>query len=376
MNMTARNMVLLVCAIMASLFMAELIVRIFVPQQLINLRKDVWKPVEVYGHRHHEHVNTLVNTGEKTVHFITDGNGYRLNRDSPQTGTRPDISILTLGDSFLAGMQVENEFTMSQVIGRQLERELGKPVHADNAGVVGWQPSHYYLEAKRILPIQSYDLGIVFLYTSNDIEEKRVASYVPTIAYPLHTFRIPTSLKWNEVVDAILFPFNDYWEERSHIFMLLKTAARVQLAKLGLTKLYFPPVFDVQEQESSRWKITAEICEDIQNEFHKYGIPVFFVLLPSSYQVHEDIFREYAEGFDVDPATVDLRQPGRLLKEVFLQKGVLLVDVLEHMRGKVKLGEQMYGTIDRHFNENGHRVVAEYILPTVESFLTDNESES
>lgn len=376
MNMTARNMVLLVCAIMASLVMAEVIVRVLIPQQLINLRKDVWKPVETFGHRHHEHVNTLVNTGEKAVHFITDRHGYRINRDSPQTGTPPDISILMLGDSFVEAIQVENEFTMSQVIGRHMGRKLDESIQVHNAGVGGWGPNQYYLEAKRILAIQSYDLGIVFLFTGDDVTEKRKASYTPKIAYPLHTLRIPTSLKWNEVVDGIFYPFNDYWEERSQVFILLKTAARVQLAKLGLTALYFPPIFDVQEQESSRWKITAEICEDIQNEFHKYGTPVFFVLIPTSYQVHEDDFREYAKAFDVDPDTIDLSQPGRLLKEPFLQKGLLLVDVLEHMRGKAKRDEQMYGSVDRHFNENGHRAVSEYILPTVESFLTDNERES
>jgi hypothetical protein len=36
-------------------------------------------------------------------------------------------------------------------------------------------------------------------------------------------------------------------------------------------------------------------------------------------------------------------------------------------------GAQLYGTADTHFNETGHRVAAEFLLPVIESHLSGIE---
>lgn len=372
MRATTKNFVLLTAVSATSLILVELFVRFFFPQQLIILRPDIWKPARIFGHRHQNNANTLVNLGEKTVHFVTDSNGYRINQMPSEVDMNPDLSLLMIGDSFLEGLQVENEFTIPQIIRRQLERQYHKPIGAENAGVSGWHPNQYFLEAKHILLKKSYDLGIVFLFVQNDVQGIRVTSYPPQTHSPRHQFRLPQSVAKGEIIDAIFYPINDFLEERSHFFVFFKTVARVQLAKIGLTALYFPSIFNVQEKESSQWSMTALICNDIKQEFEKYHTPVFFVLLPPIYQVYDSVYKEYQESFSIDPDTIDLLQPNKLLKAEFNKKGLTLLDPLAHMKEKANNNVQMYGLVDRHFNEKGHQIVAEYILPTVEAHLTSH----
>ena len=60
---------------------------------------------------------------------------------------------------------------------------------------------------------------------------------------------------------------------------------------------------------------------------------------------------------------------GHLLRESFSEAGLHLLDPLTHMRERAAEGLSMYGSIDRHFSEDGHRVTAEFILPVVEEYL-------
>jgi hypothetical protein len=365
----AQKFALLMSSVLVSVFFCEILVRLFFPQQLIILRSDIWRPDSPFGHRHQENANTVINTGEGAVHFITDGNGYRVNRNIPENNTKPDISILAIGDSFIEAIQVENDFAIPEVTRKYLERKSSKTVQVDNTGVGGWDPNHYLLEAKRALAQKRYTLGIVFLYVGNDITTKKTTSFHPRTPAQRHKLHIPNSLKWNEIIQAILYPINDSLETKSHLFILVKRSGRVPLARLGLTAWYAPSVLKVEEVSSTRWKITAEICEEIQSEFSKYNTPVFFVLLPTSYQVHENLFKEYIWAFGIDPATVNINQPNRLIEGEFEARGLHLVDPLEYMRQKAESGLIMFGLVDRHLNQNGHQIVAEYILPVIESYI-------
>ena len=94
-----------------------------------------------------------------------------------------------------------------------------------------------------------------------------------------------------------------------------------------------------------------------------------FVLIPAIYQADENIFNEYVRGFDIEAERVDLDQPNRMLRETFNARSLRLIDPLTFMRQMVQDTVQMYGKTDRHLTETGHRVVAEFIAPAVESYL-------
>ncbi len=127
MKSRGKNAFVLVISICCSLLLAEAMVRFAAPQQLVIMRSDIWQPDDGLGWRHRANVDTVVNTGEKTVRFFTDANGYRVNGNATET-KEYEARILVLGDSFLEALQVENEFTIPEVIVQDFEKKYGKNV--------------------------------------------------------------------------------------------------------------------------------------------------------------------------------------------------------------------------------------------------------
>lgn len=367
-----KNIALFISACIVCLFAGELFVRIVVPQQLI-LHDDIriHCPDSVTEWRHLPNNDVMVNLGERTVRMVTDENGYRINTDADCDTTDAGFSILTLGDSFLEGLQVESEQTMPQVIVRLLKDQYDIDAQVDNSGVGGWDPSHYYLEAKQALERREYDLGIVFIYTDNDfVDVIDTVKIVPdSLSTSIHRFRMPESLTWSEFILSTLYPVNDYLERRSHLFILFKTRGEFLLSKVGLTAYYFPDVFLTSERESVRWEVTGTLCELTANVFNEHDVLVIFVLLPASYQVDEELFYCYVKHFSLPIDSVDLEQPSKLLAEQCKQRSLNLIDMLEPMRERAEQGKVMYGTVDRHFNAEGHYVVAEHVVPRVATYL-------
>jgi hypothetical protein len=360
---------LTVFSLIVSLLIAEALVRLIAPQQLILLRPDIWRPDSHISHLHFSNVTTTVNTGEGEVHFFTDEDGYRVNASSRSEGSHYAKAILTVGDSFLEALQVENESTIPQLVARSLEQKTGLSVRVDNAGVGSWNPNHYYLMAKNALEKRKYDLGIVFISLHNDIVGVETETFQPRDPAAKHDFKIPEHLSWPAMIDALFYPANDLLETRSQLFVLFKNTSRVRLAKIGLTADNFPKIFDKTEEQSPMWEITSDICEKIENEFAAYGTPLFFVFLPAVYQVQQGEYEEYIRSFNIAVESVDLELPNRILKREFEKRGLAFSDPLESMREKALKGVKMYGLIDRHFSTAGHQAVAEFIEPLVESYI-------
>jgi hypothetical protein len=210
---------LTVVSLILSLLIAEAFVRLVAPQQLILLRPDIWRPDSQIAYRHLSNVKTTVNTGEGEVHFFTDADGYRVNANSRSVSRQYDKAILTIGDSFLEALQVENESTMPQLVAGSLEQKTGLSVRVDNAGVGGWNPNHYYLMAGEGLKTRKYDLGIVFISLQNDIVDVETETFQSREPVARHDLKIPESLRWRAMIDAFFYPVNDLLETRSHLFV-------------------------------------------------------------------------------------------------------------------------------------------------------------
>ena len=70
--------------------------------------------------------------------------------------------------------------------------------------------------------------------------------------------------------------------------------------------------------------------------------------------------------FDLDRDNIDLDQPNVLLGEAFAKDSLILLDALDFLRIQAKHGTRLYGSIDNHFNVNGHIATADFIGPHVE----------
>jgi hypothetical protein len=215
----------------------EISLRLFMPQQLITTT-DLYTPDETgIAIRHRAGLDTMVNTGERSVHFVTDENGYRVRDHEAQPG---ELNILALGDSYLTAMQVEYNETYIGRLETMLSEDLDQSVHIVNTGVAAYGPNIYAMIARQQLAKHDYDMVLVFV-TTNDLESGYTESYAPKIPdeFPL---RLPKSLTRREITNALLRPINNALEQRSHLFILLKNRARALRAKIGVSAEGFPQI--------------------------------------------------------------------------------------------------------------------------------------
>jgi len=90
----AINLTLGLTSVALAFFLSEFAVRLIAPQQLILIRPDIWRPIDILGWAHIPSVNTTINTGDRTVRVLTDQDGFRVGRAGR---VEADRRILLLG---------------------------------------------------------------------------------------------------------------------------------------------------------------------------------------------------------------------------------------------------------------------------------------
>ena len=346
--------------------MGEGLVRLVAPQQLILKRPDIWQPIDTLGWVHRPDVNTTINTGEGTVRLITDRDGYRVGPAGRIDGNK---RILLLGDSFMEALQVEYEQSFAGLLETRLAQRLGEPVAVRNTGVGGWDPPQYLVAERRALARERFDLVVVAVYLGNDVVPRRIERFAPRAPVEVHPLRWPRHFNASELIDAVLYPINDFFEVRSQLFIFVKTRAEAVRARLGLTAEEFPVDLLRHEAGSPRWSVTAEICRDIREAAAAHGVPVLFVLVPAPYQVDSTDFSQALREFKIEPGAVDLEQPNHLLAEEMHRYRLTVLDALPEFRRGANSGARLYGTVDRHLSREGHDVLERLVEPGLAASL-------
>ena len=351
--------------------LAEMLVRSVRPQQLILIRPDIWQPVDTLGWVRRPHVAAQVNMGERLVHVFTDRDGYRVGRDGRTEGR---LRVLLLGDSFMEALQVEYEESLAGLLEQSLSQRLDETVAVRNAAVGGWDPNQYLLQSRALMRRDSVDLVLVALFVGNDAVAERIDRFPPRQPAERNRFRLPRNLGRTELVRATLAPMNDILETRSHLFVLAKNRLQVLRMRLGLHPLYVPATFFRTEAASDRWSVTAEICRDIADLASRHGASALFVLIPMAFQVDSTVFLQYQRGFGIDPSTVDLEQPSRLLLEHLSAHGLNVMDALPAFRAGHANQKRLYGTVDRHLSAEGHELLAQLVTPPALALLAEKHA--
>ncbi len=368
----AVNLLVALLAVCASLGAGELFVRLVAPQQLILKRPDVWVGVDTLGWVQRPDQRTTVNTGERIVRVFTDKDGFRVGSAGRVEGKK---RVLLLGDSFMEAFQVEYEQSLAGLLETRLAQRFHEPVAIRNTGVGGWDPPQYLLQERRALPREHFDLVLVALYLGNDVVAWRSDRIPARQPVEVHSLRLPRRIGYREFVDAVLYPINDWLEARSQLFIFMKRRSATLLMRLGLTAEEFPVELLRREAASPRWSVTAQICRDIRDAAQARGVPTLFVFIPAPFQVDTAAFAQAVHGFKIDPLTVDLDQPERLLSDAMRPHRLDVLDVLPAFRRARQAGEALYGTVDRHLSPAGHALLGQLVEPAVAARLASHAAE-
>ena len=370
------RIVLVLGSLLVGALLSEGFVRLFAPQPLVQIRPDIWIPVDGLGHQMAPNLDTTINTGERPVRLLTDENGHRIGPQGPPTGER---RILAVGDSYLEALQVEHSGIVTTRLARMLETSdlpgsrtgTGAPRYAmTNAGVGGWGPNRYYSKVRDALNEDDYDLVLVFVFVGNDIVSNTRTWYAARPPRARRT-RAPRSLRYRELVDAWIYPTWLRLGERSHLAVLLKGGLLNLWLRLGLSRRPLEPIYLTSYTNSPRWEMTARVLQNTVDVAARSGSRAAVVLIPPDFAVDQALGKAYVAGSGVDPALVDLDQPARLLGERLRDAGIVALDPTHHFKALYESGVALYGRVDRHLNLRGHDELARFIAPAVaEQFST------
>jgi hypothetical protein len=349
-----------------ALLLAEVAVRTFVPQQLIIPRPDIYIAVDSLGWKHRPLVNTTVNTGERTVAFRTDSSGFRVARLGRRQTPR---HILLIGDSFMAAMQVEYEQSLAGLLDASLAA-LKVPASIDNAGVAAWDPPQYLIQLRRSLEARPYDAVVACIYLGNDIAARFPRRIPPLQPEEVHAFRWPRFARQSEIVNAWLYPVNDFLKRRSHLYILAKKQLRAVRMRAGLTAESLPQELLRRNSMDAAADTTVVILKEMASIAQAHQVPIRFFLLPSSYQVDSAELHTFMRGFKIQASEIDVDQPNRLLASRLAEAGLPFTDVTDALRAARQSGERMNGAVDAHLSPQGHKVVAAVVLPQVMAMLS------
>jgi hypothetical protein len=362
------NGAVLCLSIVFALAASELLVRVVAPQQLILIRGDIFQPDDTLGWTLRPNVRTSINTGERTVRFATDAQGFRIGTAGR---VESDASVLLVGDSFMQAMQVEFEQSLAGLLQAGLSQATGQPVAVRNTGTGGWGPDQYRLRLARALNQGSYTAAIVVLYYGNDIVDYRRDNFPAREPKAVHDMRWPRQASWPEFVDAVLYPLNDYLEVRSQLFILARKSLSAIRVRAGLSDAYFPAALLRRNSDSPMWANTAQICREIADLAKAHGLPLLFVFLPEKAQVDPELLTKATRDFRINPRDVDVDQPGRRLRELLPDLVEIIVDPTDSLRAAARSGFTLYGTVDSHFSPEGHAVVEVTVRPRLLEMLSE-----
>jgi SGNH hydrolase-like domain, acetyltransferase AlgX len=345
---------------------AEGVIRLVAPQQLIQIRPDIWQPADTVGWLNRPNVRAKINTGERTVNMFTDAEGFRVGAAGRVNANK---KVLILGDSFMEALQVEYEQSGAGLLQDALPKLVGEPVAVRNAAVDGWDPDQYVMRARSLLARDHYDLVITGVYLRNDVISRDRGYLPPRPRDERYRLRFPRSLSFTELTNAILRPFNDYMEVRSHLYIFVRNRMQTLRMQVGLSPYSFPPQFLKSQADAPRWQVTSGLLAKVNELAKQHGVPALFVLIPAPFQVDSASMMRQIQGFHLDPNAIDLEQPNRILGEQLEAQGLDVYDILPEFREADQRGEQLYGSVDPHFSPEGNQLFATLVAPRAADLL-------
>ncbi len=162
-----KKLAVMAAAFLVAALLAELVVTLVLGEQVKFPRRVVgadWglrfnQPNATYRHR----------SPDVEIWFRINGQGMRADRDFTYEKPPGKLRVVSLGDSFTVGYEVEAESTFSSVVERELIAR-GHDVEVLNAGVSGFSTAEEYLYLERELLKYDPDLVLVSFYT-NDLAD-------------------------------------------------------------------------------------------------------------------------------------------------------------------------------------------------------------
>jgi hypothetical protein len=295
------------------------------------------------------------------VRFNRDG--WREDREPPQTSAGEVFRIAVLGDSFSAGLQVRAEQSFPRLLEQRLQAAAtpGSSIEVWNAAVDGFGTGQALrMFAQRTIHYRPR-LVLLGVFLANDLGDNmpdggsRNHYLASRCGRPYFEFG-PTGA----LMEVVNVP-----ARAPHPRGLVRILRRSQLyANLFPLSDDVPgsfsdwDVFSTRNAASVRaaWDLTKALIRELDRRVRESGGMLTVVLMPHEREARALSDRAAAsnDGLDFDRAHV-------LAEEFLRQANIHYIDLYPPLRAAVASGEHPYLRRDMHWNRRGHQIVGDVI---------------
>lgn len=344
-------------ALVASLLIAEVLVRVVAPQPPGLTHQDS------YGLAlHYPSITRFLPQYGHAVSFNSAGMRDREHALEKPPGV---FRVLVLGDSFMEAVQVPFESSLPAILERDLAARTGMRVEVINAGVSGWGTDDALRFLERYGLAYAPDLVVVAMTLHNDVSDnlreawhtiqggRLVDKQVPPLpsfeyaklrvkaflAVRSHLVQLWRKVRYADMMDGIARDLDQ------HVLSMLRTTEAPDVTRgLQLTRLLLGAIADSVKQ---------------------HGGSTAVVVLPIIHQLSDSALATFASEAKLPPSSLGSTRPQDRIRPIADSLGLQMIDLLPEFRRQVAQGRSLYIEWDGHWNASGHRVAASVIVDSL-----------
>jgi lysophospholipase L1-like esterase len=345
--------ILLTVALVFSLTLGELGLRLVAPAQLYRFPIGLFESDEAAGYRLTPGFEGVMTAQEYTTPLHINRQGLREERD---VGAKDPARrrILALGDSFTMAYAVPTEHGYV----KRLERRLnagGERFEVLNGGVAGYSTAQELAWLRRTGRALAPDVLLLGFYLGNDVEDAlrkpdaiRVRDGYLTDVTVSGGF-LPQSLRLFLARHSQLY--HRLWPMQR---MLRGDTSGSPGAHLAL---YAPETGRL----APAWNATRAGIDGIAAEARALGIPLIVLLFPERLQTAPEEWGTLVARYGEAGVEYHIDRPNQVLAALLAERGIPAIDVLPALTARAA-ETPLYHRLDGHWTPIGNDVAAEAIL--------------
>ncbi len=297
---------------------------------------------------------------EYQVEIKFNSKGLR-DEEVPYEKPEDEYRALALGDSFTAGLEIEQDEVWTEVLEDSLASK-GK-AQVINAGTRGYGTDQEYLFLKNEGVKYDLDVVIVAFYVNDPLDNNRAYHTGRTYAKPRFVLQEGKLLLTN--VPPPRMPIDPArsikrWLRYSYLYRFLEEMFfKVSYREIPDFIYTYSRVYPSALEES--WQVTEAIVAAMKDLTDSVGAGLLFIYVPNKVQVYQEQWDKAVGNYGLEAEDYDLDKPNRLLGEICERHEVVYIDLGPALRREVAQGGNPYYTIDDHWNAAGHRLTAQII---------------
>ncbi len=287
--------------------------------------------------------------------YRTNSSGFR---DSEML-ENPGYRIVGVGDSFTFGWGVNNDETYLNIAEKEINNNREKEVEIVNAGVGGFNnvdSFNYVLEVSEEI---DYNMLVFAVFIGNDIVDNL---YENTRRVNERGCLVKQETKKQQT-------FREFLYQNFYVVRFFSKARKLPIINnfviaIGLgSKGEDNPNFNLLRKEKDSKSLeaidkTKNIIGGVKEYSKANGKKLLVLLIPSEYQVYEEVFLEDAQKYAVEMDEVDNMELNNIFSEFFKSKNIDYLDTTEYLRKFVEENNNpaLYYEKDGHFNSLGQEL--------------------